>query len=340
MEKVRLATDSVSIAACGHHFCNTCWVAYISTCINDGRGCLNLRCPIPSCGAVVGVDMVNMNWILANSKPCPKCKRPIEKNQGCMHMTMLGVLVIFCNVKGCLVNALLSSLEIDNHGGLVREHMPGRYAELDQYWGESQVMGPQQHGGDPNAWALSFERQHGAGGWASEHQSKVSGPSSTSWADQYAREEASKNFLLLKLLASHKRITIVGDEDQSIFSFNGANVSGFKSFRKDFQPQKEVRLNKNYRSTRCIVDAALFLIQNNSKRCRLKKGLTDKSSGSKLEYDILEYVVIERLVQGGHEKLKDDGLNLSYWLQSLASFWGHLFSFPLHLAASFFNLCS
>ncbi|KAL7600285.1 peroxisome biogenesis protein 5 [Lactuca sativa] len=80
------------------------------------------------------------------------------------------------------VNALLSSLEIDNHGGLVREHMPGRYAELDQYWGESQVMGPrphadgwadefsQQHGGDPNAWALSFERQHGAGGWASEFQ--------------------------------------------------------------------------------------------------------------------------------------------------------------------------
>ncbi|CAI9278161.1 unnamed protein product [Lactuca saligna] len=72
------------------------------------------------------------------------------------------------------VNALLSYLEIDNHEGLVREHMHGRYAELEQYWGESQVMGPgpradgwadefsQEHGGDPNAWALSFEQQHGA----------------------------------------------------------------------------------------------------------------------------------------------------------------------------------
>ncbi|XP_022991162.1 THO complex subunit 2-like isoform X1 [Cucurbita maxima] len=45
---------------------------------------------------------------------------------------------------------------------------------------------------------------------------------------------------------------------------------------------------------------------------------------TQLEYDILEYVVIERLVQGGRDKLKDDGLNLSDWLQSLASFWGHL----------------
>lgn len=45
---------------------------------------------------------------------------------------------------------------------------------------------------------------------------------------------------------------------------------------------------------------------------------------TQLEYDVLEYVVIERLAQGGRDKLKEDGLNVSDWLQSLASFWGHL----------------
>lgn len=48
---------------------------------------------------------------------------------------------------------------------------------------------------------------------------------------------------------------------------------------------------------------------------------------AQLEYDILEYVVIERLAQSGRDKLKDDGINLSDWLQSLASFWGHLYVF-------------
>ncbi|PIA53344.1 hypothetical protein AQUCO_00900132v1 [Aquilegia coerulea] len=160
-------------ASCGHPFCSSCWKGYITTSINDGPGCLMLRCPEPSCCAAVDQDLVNnmltsdkekekycryvlrsyvesrknikwcpaagcdfavevgsgsydvsckcthnfcwncneeahrpvqcstvaewvlknsaesenTNWILANSKPCPKCSRPIEKNHGCMHMT-------------------------------------------------------------------------------------------------------------------------------------------------------------------------------------------------------------------------------------------------------------
>ncbi|WOK96608.1 putative E3 ubiquitin-protein ligase ARI7 [Canna indica] len=166
--------SKMSAACCGHYFCNTCWKGYIATSIDEGPGCLMLRCPDPSCHAAVGRDMINKlagrkekdkyaryllrsyvednkkikwcpspgcdyavnfninsirydvccncshtfcwscteevhrpvdcgmvakwitknnaesentNWILANSKPCPKCQRPIEKNQGCMHMS-------------------------------------------------------------------------------------------------------------------------------------------------------------------------------------------------------------------------------------------------------------
>ncbi|PHT52496.1 ATP-dependent DNA helicase SRS2-like protein [Capsicum baccatum] len=96
------------------------------------------------------------------------------------------------------------------------------------------------------------------------------------------QDTSAVQYELLRILASHKHITIVGDEDQSIFGFSGADASGFDSFRKDFPLHKEVRLTKNYRSTRCIVEAASFLIQNNSKRCQSKRVLTDNSVGSKI----------------------------------------------------------
>lgn len=165
-----------SAVFCCHSYCNTCWGGYISTAINDGPGCLSLRCPEPDCDAAVSEDLVNLlvsdedkkkydgycvrsfvegnkrikwcpapdckfaveyddgsgvgvfdvscvcscnfcwnctedahrpvdcdtvakwvlknsaesenvTWILVYTKPCPKCRRPIEKNDGCMHMT-------------------------------------------------------------------------------------------------------------------------------------------------------------------------------------------------------------------------------------------------------------
>ncbi|XP_015647246.1 ATP-dependent DNA helicase SRS2-like protein At4g25120 isoform X4 [Oryza sativa Japonica Group] len=96
------------------------------------------------------------------------------------------------------------------------------------------------------------------------------------------QDTSAMQYYLLKTLASHNRITIVGDEDQSIFSFNGADVSGFDSFRRDFPNHKEVRLSKNYRSTRAIVEAATALIHNNTKRQSHKLAETDNPSGNKI----------------------------------------------------------
>ncbi|CAO2827047.1 unnamed protein product, partial [Amaranthus hypochondriacus] len=96
------------------------------------------------------------------------------------------------------------------------------------------------------------------------------------------QDTSAMQYGLLRLLVSHGQITVVGDDDQSIFSFNGADISGFDSFRKDFPNHKEVRLKKNYRSTRCIVEAAAFLIKHNVKRCHMKQVLTENSSGSKI----------------------------------------------------------
>ncbi|XP_039010048.1 ATP-dependent DNA helicase SRS2-like protein At4g25120 isoform X2 [Hibiscus syriacus] len=96
------------------------------------------------------------------------------------------------------------------------------------------------------------------------------------------QDTSAMQYRLLRILASHNNITVVGDDDQSIFSFNGADVSGFDSFRKDFTNYKEIRLIRNYRSTRCIVEAASHLIQNNSKRCLSKNFLSENAYGSKI----------------------------------------------------------
>ncbi|KAA3454352.1 ATP-dependent DNA helicase SRS2-like protein isoform X1 [Gossypium australe] len=96
------------------------------------------------------------------------------------------------------------------------------------------------------------------------------------------QDTSATQYRLLRILASHNRITVVGDDDQSIFSFNGADISGFDSFRKDFTNYKEIRLVRNYRSTRCIVEAASCLIQNNTKRCPSKNFLSENAYGSKI----------------------------------------------------------
>ncbi len=74
-------------------------------------------------------------------------------------------------------------------------------------------------------------------------------------------------YVLIKMLSTkYKNICVVGDEDQSIYSWRGADISNILNFEKDFPEAKIVKLEENYRSTKNIVEAASHVIKRNSER--------------------------------------------------------------------------
>ena len=89
---------------------------------------------------------------------------------------------------------------------------------------------------------------------------------------------------LLRLLTNERQnMCVVGDEDQSIYRWRGADVSILLSFSRDFPASTVVRLERNYRSTQTILDAATALVSNNTDR--LGKSLrTEKDKGTNLRY--------------------------------------------------------
>lgn len=107
---------------------------------------------------------------------------------------------------------------------------------------------------------------------------------------------------LVKLLAApDNNITVVGDDDQSIYKFRGASVSNILEFKKDYPKSKEIFLNKNYRSTQNILDLSYkFIQQNNPDRLEVKlakqRGGENKKLTKKLKSCISEKGIIEHLV--------------------------------------------
>lgn len=112
-------------------------------------------------------------------------------------------------------------------------------------------------------------------------------------------------------LASHGRICVVGDDDQSIYRFMGASIENILSFEKSFPDAEVVRLEQNYRSTQTILNAANAVISHNTER-KGKTLWTENGDGEKIDYrqmptqheeaDFISNHILSRM--GGDKSLK------------------------------------
>jgi DNA helicase-2/ATP-dependent DNA helicase PcrA len=84
--------------------------------------------------------------------------------------------------------------------------------------------------------------------------------------DEFQDTNAAQEELVRLLAGTRKNVCVVGDEDQSIYSWRGARAGNLKRFTQDFPGAKIIRLEENYRSTQTILDAAAAVVRNNSDR--------------------------------------------------------------------------
>lgn len=101
--------------------------------------------------------------------------------------------------------------------------------------------------------------------------------------DEY-QDTNTAQFELVRLLSrKYRNLCVVGDDDQSIYKFRGANIRNILDFEKVFPEAKVVKLEQNYRSTQTILDAANAVIRNNTAR-KDKRLWTDQGEGEKVHF--------------------------------------------------------
>lgn len=105
--------------------------------------------------------------------------------------------------------------------------------------------------------------------------------------DEYQDTNRTQYMITKMLAAVHRKLCVVGDPDQSIYSWRGANIRNILDFEKDFKDAKIITLEQNYRSTKVILDAANKLISKNKQR-KEKNLFTEKDSGDPIEVRQLE----------------------------------------------------
>ena len=130
--------------------------------------------------------------------------------------------------------------------------------------------------------------------------------------DEYQDTNHAQYRLVNVLAAAHRNLCVVGDDDQSVYSFRGADIRNILDFERDYPEAKVVRLEQNYRSTRTILDAANAVVANNASR-KAKELWTAGEEGERIrqftaadDYAEARFVVSEvlRLVDSG-DSLKD-----------------------------------
>ena len=105
--------------------------------------------------------------------------------------------------------------------------------------------------------------------------------------DEY-QDTNTAQFELIRLLANkYKNLCVVGDDDQSIYKFRGANIYNILNFEKHFPDATVIKLEQNYRSTQNILDAANGVIANNVGR-KEKSLWTDNTTGDKIQFEQLD----------------------------------------------------
>ena len=134
--------------------------------------------------------------------------------------------------------------------------------------------------------------------------------------DEYQDTNTAQFELVRLLSSSHHNLCVVGDDDQSIYRFRGADITNILNFEHHFPGARVVKLEQNYRSTQTILDAANAVIQNNRGR-KSKRLWTENGEGERIVFRSFEtaveeadYVIsdIERKVDEGKERYNDQAV--------------------------------